>query len=87
VFAQGRHAGQPLPNPTYSGVVGANLRVRPGLTMISRSEERGFTFNPFGVVHFNFFLIDFVFHSNGKGYIAFFDWFKYKQKFKNMIER
>jgi len=29
-FVKGRHAGQPLPNPTYSGVVGANLRVRPG---------------------------------------------------------
>ncbi len=31
-FVKGRHAGMPLPNPTYSGVVGANLRVRPGLT-------------------------------------------------------
>ncbi|RKZ79962.1 MAG: hypothetical protein DRR16_24740 [Candidatus Parabeggiatoa sp. nov. 3] len=29
-FVKGRHAGMPLPNPTYSGVVGANLRVRPG---------------------------------------------------------
>ncbi|RKZ57909.1 MAG: hypothetical protein DRQ99_26190, partial [Candidatus Parabeggiatoa sp. nov. 3] len=29
---KGRHAGLPLPNPTYSGVVGANLRVRPGQT-------------------------------------------------------
>ncbi len=29
-FVKGFRGGMPLPNPTYSGVVGANLRVRPG---------------------------------------------------------
>ncbi|RKZ39878.1 MAG: hypothetical protein DRR00_32970, partial [Candidatus Parabeggiatoa sp. nov. 3] len=29
-FVKGRHAGLPLPNPTYSGVVGANHRESPG---------------------------------------------------------
>ncbi len=29
---KGRHTGLPLQNPADSGAVGANLRVRPGLT-------------------------------------------------------
>ncbi|RKZ51236.1 MAG: hypothetical protein DRR16_14975 [Candidatus Parabeggiatoa sp. nov. 3] len=31
-FVKGRHVGMPLQKPAYLGTVGANLRVRPGLT-------------------------------------------------------
>jgi len=31
-YFKGRHAGLPLQNPAYLGAVGANLRVRPGLS-------------------------------------------------------
>ncbi|RKZ53294.1 MAG: hypothetical protein DRR00_05255 [Candidatus Parabeggiatoa sp. nov. 3] len=50
-FVKGFRGGMPLPNPTYSGVVGANRRVRPGLTI-----KKPCTFNRTLCVIFFFFL-------------------------------
>ncbi|RKZ53650.1 MAG: hypothetical protein DRR16_01650 [Candidatus Parabeggiatoa sp. nov. 3] len=59
-FVKGFRGGMPLPNPTYSGVVGANLRVRPGEgeggievapgAMISLRSATKFHIQPYGVV-------------------------------------